>query len=89
MAANLEKRHQELVDTRQIPNASLYACDATGTFLYHSIFGSSAPSPGSPPFTTDLHIWAASSTKLLVSIALMRLVDEGRLALDDPVDARE
>ncbi|KUI62196.1 Acyltransferase LovD [Cytospora mali] len=87
MAANLEKRLQELVDTRQIPNASLYACDATGNFSYDSIFGSSGPCPDSPPFTTDFHLWAASSTKLLVSIALMKLVEEGHLALDDTVDA--
>lgn len=87
MAAKLEKRLQELVDAKRIPNASLYACDATGTFSYHSIFGSSSPAPGSPPLTADFHLWAASATKLLVSIALMRLVDEGRLALDDPVDA--
>lgn len=86
MAANLENRLQELVDTKQIPNAVLYACDATGTFSYHSIFGSSASSPGSPPLTTDFHIWAASSTKLFVSIALMKLVEAGHLALDDTVD---
>ncbi|KAK7736597.1 hypothetical protein SLS53_007029 [Cytospora paraplurivora] len=88
MAAELERHLQELVDTKQIPNASLYACDATGTFSYHSIFGHAGPTADSPPFTTDVHIWAASATKLLVSIALLRLVQEGRLAsLDDTVDA--
>ncbi|KAI3394239.1 hypothetical protein diail_2980 [Diaporthe ilicicola] len=87
MAANLERHLQELVDTKQIPNASLYACDATGEFSYHSIFGSSAPSPGSAPFTKDVWIWAASSTKLFVSIAVMKLVEEGRLGLDDTVDS--
>ncbi|KAK2602950.1 hypothetical protein N8I77_009444 [Diaporthe amygdali] len=87
MAADLERHLQELVDTKQIPNASLYACDATGDFSYHSIFGSSAPSPGSPPFTKDVYIWAASSTKLFVSIAVMKLVEEDRLNLDDTVDA--
>ncbi|ROW08308.1 hypothetical protein VMCG_03035 [Cytospora schulzeri] len=87
MATNLEKHLQALVDTKRIPNASLYACDATGAFSYQSIFGSSAPSPDSPPLTTDHHLWAASSTKLFVSIALMRLVEEGHLGLDDTVDA--
>lgn len=87
MASNLERRLQELVDTRQIPNASLYASDATGSFAYHSIFGTTSPTPGSDPLTEDVHLWAASSTKLLVSIALMRLVEEGHLALDDTVDA--
>lgn len=87
MAADLEGHLQELVDTKQIPNASLYACDATGKLLYHSIFGLSAPTPGSAPFTKDVWIWAASSTKLYVSIAVMKLVEEGRLDLDDTVDA--
>lgn len=87
MAADLERRLQELVDTRKIPNAILYACDATGDFSYHSVFGSSSPVPGSPPLTEDVYLWAASSTKLYVSIAVMKLVEEGRLNLDETVDA--
>lgn len=87
MAADLERRLQELVDTRKIPNAILYACDATGDFSYHSVFGSSSPVPGSPPLTEDVYLWAASSTKLYISIAIMKLVEEGRLSLDDTVDA--
>ncbi|KKY39582.1 putative beta-lactamase family protein [Diaporthe ampelina] len=87
MAADLERHLQELVDTGKIPNAILYACDATGDFSYHSVFGSSSPVPGSPPLTEDVYLWAASSTKLYVSIAVMKLVEEGRLDLDGTVDA--
>lgn len=87
MAADLERHLQELIDTKKIPNAILYASDATGGFSYHSIFGSSSPVPGSPPLTEDVYLWAASSTKLYVSIAVMKLVEEGRLSLDDTVDA--
>lgn len=87
MAADLERHLQELVDTKKIPNAILYASDATGDFSYHSVFGSSSPVPGSPPLTEDVYLWAASSTKIYVSIAVMKLVEEGRLNLDDTVDA--
>lgn len=87
MAADLERRLQELVDTKKIPNAILYASDATGDFSYHSVFGSSSPVPGSPPLTDDVYLWAASSTKIYVSVAVMKLVEEGRLNLDDTVDA--
>lgn len=87
MAADLERRLQELVDTKKIPNAILYACDAKGDFSYHNVFGFSSPVPGSPALTEDIYLWAASSTKLYVTIAVMKLVEEGRLSLDDTVDA--
>lgn len=87
MAAKLETTLQGLVDTKQIPNANLYASDASGQFQYHSIFGFSSPEPNAPALTEDVYMSTASCTKLLTSIAVMQLVEGGRLSLDDDVDA--
>ncbi|ROV89221.1 hypothetical protein VMCG_09902 [Cytospora schulzeri] len=87
MAAKFEATLKELVDTRQIPNVILYASNATGDFQYHNIFGSSSPEANAPALTENVYLFTASCTKLLTSIAVMKLVEEGRLYLDDTVDA--
>jgi CubicO group peptidase (beta-lactamase class C family) len=38
------------------------------------------------PMSTDAQFWIASMSKPITSIALMMLVDEGKLRLDDPVE---
>src|SRR5271166_2527904 len=38
------------------------------------------------PMTTDALFWIASQSKPITATALMILVDEGKLALDDPVE---
>src|SRR5205823_85869 len=38
------------------------------------------------PMPTDALFWIASQTKPITATALMMLVDEGRLTLDDPVE---
>lgn len=87
MAAEFETTLKQLVDTRQIPNAILYASDASGSFQYHNVFGSSSPEANAPALTEDVYLYIASCTKLLTSIAVMQLVEKGRLSLDDVVDA--
>lgn len=87
MAAQFETALKQLVDTRQIPNAILYASDASGGFQYHNVFGSSSPEANAPALTGHVYLYSASCTKLLTSIAVMKLVEEGRLSLDDTVDA--
>lgn len=86
MATKFETAVKQLVDTKQIPNAILYASDARGDFHYHSIFGVSSPEANAPALTEDVYLFSASCTKLLTSISVMKLVEEGRLSLDDPVD---
>lgn len=38
------------------------------------------------PMSTDAMFWIASMTKPMTSVALMMLVEEGKLSLDDPVE---
>lgn len=85
MTANLENTIQSLLDERKIPNATFYASDATGDVQYRRIMGGSSFEADAPPLSEDLYMWAASCTKLLTSISVMKLVEDGRLALDDSV----
>lgn len=87
MSVTFESATQKLVDENKIPSVILYATDANGDFEYHRIVTPSSPTPGIPALTEDAYLWSASCTKLLTSISVMKLVDEGRIALDDPVDA--
>ncbi|KUI58046.1 Acyltransferase LovD [Cytospora mali] len=86
MVFKLETVLKELVDTKKIPNAILYASDANGDFQYHSIFGFSSPEANAPALTEDDYLFSASCTKLLTSISVLKLVEDGRLSLDDAVD---
>lgn len=87
MSSTFESATQKLVDEHKIPSVILLATNANGDFNYHRILSPSSPTPGVPPLTEDSYLWAASCTKLLTSISVMKLVDEGRIALDDTVDA--
>lgn len=86
MAATFENTVQTLVHENKIPNTIVYASDAKGDFKYRGVFEHSSPGPGAPLLTEDTYLWSASCTKLLTSIAIMKIVEEGRLALDDTVD---
>ena len=48
-------------------------------------FGCLRPEPGSEPVAPESIFLLASITKPVTAVALMRLVDAGRLSLDDPV----
>lgn len=85
MADNFETFVQKLVDDRKIPNAIFYASDAVGGFQYHRVFGYTSPEPGAPPFTENTYMLSASCTKLITAICVMKLVEEGRLGLDNVV----
>ncbi|PSR93646.1 beta-lactamase/transpeptidase-like protein [Coniella lustricola] len=85
MAAAFEERIQRLVDDKKIPNAIFYATDVSGSYAYHSAFGHASFEPDAKPLTRDHYMWAASCTKLLTSISIMQLVEQGRLGLDDAV----
>lgn len=86
MAATFENSVQKLVDENKIPNTLAYASDAKGDFKYRGVIEHSSPGPDAPVLTEDTYLWAASCTKLLTSIAVMKLVEDGRLALDEVVD---
>ncbi len=56
-----------------------------GQIVCEQAFGACDPDSGRP-FKTDTICWIASLTKPVTATAAMTLVDDGRLALDDPVE---
>jgi methyl acetate hydrolase len=70
-------------DARDIPGVSAAAFLPDGT-IYEAAFGLrdvSAPAA----MTTDSVFWIASMTKAITSVAAMQLVEQGKLALDEPL----
>ncbi len=68
---------------RGIPAAEL-AVTKDGKTVYHTCVGYSDAEKTKPTDKNDL-CWIFSSTKVITCLAAMRLVEEGRLHLDDPV----
>ena len=74
---------QSAVDRGDVPGVVAMAANRTG-LVYQGAFGRRSLSAGAS-MTTDTVFWIASMTKAITSTAAMRLVEQGSLALDDPV----
>lgn len=62
------------------------AFTTVGSFKYSKTFGYTSVKPeNAKPIQTNTVMWVASCTKLMTSICALQLVDQGKLALDDPV----
>jgi CubicO group peptidase (beta-lactamase class C family) len=78
---------QDLIDAaccepNGIPGASVVIINRDGKELFAHASGKRGQ--GQPePMSLDNIFWIASCTKLITGIALMQLVDQGKLALDD------
>jgi CubicO group peptidase (beta-lactamase class C family) len=64
------------------PGLVVVAVDRNGDTLFEHASGKRGLD-SSEPMTTDTVFWIASCTKMIVSIAAMQLVEQGKLALDD------
>ena len=53
--------------------------------LYSGSAGRIGLDPSSGEFDTDSLVWLASMTKIVTATCVMRLVERGRIALDDDV----
>jgi CubicO group peptidase (beta-lactamase class C family) len=80
--ARLTAAMQREVEARRVPGVSMMIARG-GKRAYRCDVG--ALRPGGPPLPRDAIFRIFSMTKPVVSIALMMLVDEGRLFLADPV----
>jgi D-alanyl-D-alanine carboxypeptidase len=69
---------------KAIKNATLYVMKGDGSFTWSGAAGI-ANQDGQAPMTKDTPIYIASVTKLYTAAAIMRLVEQGKLALDDPM----
>src|SRR5437763_15613836 len=71
------------VERADVP--SVVAMAATRSeIVYQGSFGRRAP-PGGDPMTSDTVFWIASMTKAITSMAAMQLLEQGKLALAEPV----
>lgn len=73
----------DFVDRNAIPGLSIAVVDRTG-HLFSAAFGDRDLTTGAPATPDTSYLWF-SLTKIVTATAAMRLVDEGRLALGDPV----
>jgi CubicO group peptidase (beta-lactamase class C family) len=71
-------------DGKQIKNCVLAVMKGDGSFAWSGAAGI-ANQAGQVPMTSDTPIYIASITKLYTAAAIMRLYEQGTLALDDPI----
>ncbi len=74
---------QQAIDRGDVPGVVAVATDRDGVF-YTGAFGTADAAAGRP-MTPDAVFRIASMTKALTSVALMQLVEQRRIGLDDPV----
>jgi CubicO group peptidase (beta-lactamase class C family) len=72
------------VERKDVPGVATLVTDRDHV-IYRSAFGVADVST-SRPLTTDALFRIASMTKPVTSVALMQLVEQGRVALDDPAE---
>src|SRR4051812_39899141 len=74
---------QHAVESGTVPNVVATAANAEGP-IYEAAFGPKAV--GKPdPVTVDTLYRIASMTKMVTTVALLQLVERGKVNLDDPV----
>lgn len=81
--AEIPARLQPFVDSGESTGAVILAAHG-GRIIAHSALGYQSIETGAP-MRTDSIFWAASTSKPYVAAAVMMLVEEGKLGLDDPV----
>ena len=81
--AGIDAVLRRAVDAKEVPGVVAMAASDKGVF-YEAAFGTRDLARG-PAMTTDTMFRIASMTKLATSIAAMQLVEQGKLALNDPV----
>jgi CubicO group peptidase (beta-lactamase class C family) len=75
---------RQAVEKDEVPGAIALVA-RRGTILRHEAIGWSDPLERIP-FTTNTLCWIASITKPVTVASAMVLIDQGKLALDDPID---
>lgn len=69
-------------DPNRIPGCVAVVVDKSGKTLFQHVSGTRGADT-TEPMTLDSVFWIASCTKMIVGIAAMQLVEQGRLAFDD------
>ncbi len=71
------------IDSASLPGAAAAARLPSGEAVEVAAGGRGADNPA--PMTADTQFWIASCTKALTATAALQLVEQGKVALDDPV----
>jgi methyl acetate hydrolase len=79
---DIDEALQAATQERRIPGVVALATSRHGT-LYEGAFGQRNLEKG-PAMTTDTVFWIASMTKAVTTTAAMQMVEQGKLALDQP-----
>src|SRR5690606_4698366 len=74
---------RQSVDNGDVPGVAAMLADDSGP-VYEGAWGERAAGSG-VHMTTDTVVWLASMTKAVTTVAAMQLVEQGRLALDEPL----
>ena len=83
-SAALDTSLREAVARKDVPGVVALVTDRDRV-LYQSAFGVADVATGRP-LTPDALFRIASMTKPVTSVALMQLVEQGRIGLDDPAE---
>lgn len=83
-AAKLAAKLQPFVDSHTLAGAVLLVANRDGVLATETV--GSADIAAGKPMRPDNVFWIASMSKPVTATALMLLIDEGKVALDDPVE---
>lgn len=84
MPTKLAPSVQPLVDRQELAGAVMLVADRDKVLDVEAV--GSADIAAGKPMTADCMFWIASQSKPITAAAVMILVDEGKLKLDDPVE---
>src|SRR5215472_11086064 len=79
----VDEAMRRAVSAGDVPGVVALAADDSGV-TYEGAFGTREVG-GDVHMTLDTVFWIASMTKAVTSVAAMQLVEQGRLALDEPL----
>ena len=82
--ATLADAVRSYVERRELAGAVMLVADADGVAAVEAV--GRADVAADRPMKTDAVFWIASQSKPITAAALMMLVDEGKVSLDDPVE---
>src|SRR5437764_10865097 len=81
--SDIDEVLREATDRGDVPGVVAMAASRDGP-IYEGAFGRRAL-PDGASMTIDTVFWIASMTKAITSAAAMQLVEQGKLALDQPI----
>jgi len=83
-SGGIAKLLQPFVDSNSLPGAVILVADKDKILDLEAV--GYADLASKKPMTTDSYFWIASMSKSITAAAVMMLVDEGKLSIDDPVE---